>query len=64
MDENLIAKASVTINASSEKVWDALVNPEAIKRYMFGTNVARTGVKAARLFGEESGRVNRMRTKG
>src|SRR3712207_3761127 len=39
MDENLIAKASVTINASSEKVWDALVNPEAIKQYMFGTNV-------------------------
>jgi uncharacterized protein YndB with AHSA1/START domain len=39
MDNNLIAKASVTINASSEKVWDALVNPEAIKQYMFGTNV-------------------------
>jgi uncharacterized protein YndB with AHSA1/START domain len=39
MDKNLIAKASVTINASSEKVWDALVNPEAIKQYMFGTNV-------------------------
>jgi uncharacterized protein YndB with AHSA1/START domain len=39
MDKNLIAKASVTINAPSEKVWDALVNPEAIKQYMFGTNV-------------------------
>ena len=39
MDKNLIARASVTINAPSEKVWDALVNPEAIKQYMFGTNV-------------------------
>jgi uncharacterized protein YndB with AHSA1/START domain len=39
MDKNLMAKASVTINASSEKVWDALVSPEAIKQYMFGTNV-------------------------
>ena len=39
MDENLIARASVTINAPGAKVWDALVNPEAIKQYMFGTNV-------------------------
>ena len=40
MNKNLIARASVTIDAPSERVWDALVNPEAIKQYMFGTNVA------------------------
>ncbi len=39
MDKNLIARASVTINATSAKVWNALVDPEAIKQYMFGTNV-------------------------
>jgi uncharacterized protein YndB with AHSA1/START domain len=39
MDKELIARASVTISVPSEKVWDALVNPEAIKQYMFGTNV-------------------------
>jgi uncharacterized protein YndB with AHSA1/START domain len=39
MDKNLIAKASATINAPSEKVWDALVNPDATVQYMFGTNV-------------------------
>jgi uncharacterized protein YndB with AHSA1/START domain len=39
MDKNLIARAYVTINAPSESVWDALVNPEAIKQYMFDTNV-------------------------
>lgn len=39
MDKELIARTSVTISAPSEKVWDALVNPEAIKQYMFGTNV-------------------------
>jgi uncharacterized protein YndB with AHSA1/START domain len=39
MDKNLIARASVTINATSAKVWNALVNPEAIKQYMFGTHV-------------------------
>ena len=39
MDKNNIAKASISINASNEKVWKALVDPKAIKQYMFGTNV-------------------------
>ena len=39
MDRNNIAKASISINASNEKVWKALVDPKAIKQYMFGTNV-------------------------
>ncbi|MGZ7031112.1 MAG: SRPBCC family protein [Thermoanaerobaculia bacterium] len=34
-----IAKASTTINAPVDRVWDALVKPEIIKQYMFGTNV-------------------------
>jgi uncharacterized protein YndB with AHSA1/START domain len=37
MESNLIAKASVTTKASRSKVWNALVNPKAIKQYMFGT---------------------------
>ena len=39
MDDNLIARASIKINASTDKVWDALVNPQVIKQYMFGTQV-------------------------
>ncbi|MDR7521114.1 MAG: SRPBCC domain-containing protein, partial [Armatimonadota bacterium] len=39
MDKNLIARASIAINAFRAKVWEALVNPEAIKQYMFGTHV-------------------------
>jgi uncharacterized protein YndB with AHSA1/START domain len=39
MDKNLIAKVSLTINATRDKIWDALVNPDAIKQYMFGTTV-------------------------
>jgi uncharacterized protein YndB with AHSA1/START domain len=39
MDKNNIAKASISINASNERVWKALVDPKAIKQYMFGTNV-------------------------
>ncbi len=38
MKNDLIARASTTINASSEQVWDALVNPDAIHQYMFGTH--------------------------
>ncbi|HEY0030208.1 MAG TPA: SRPBCC domain-containing protein [Bacteroidia bacterium] len=32
----LLVKNSITINASASKVWDALVNPEQTKKYMFG----------------------------
>jgi uncharacterized protein YndB with AHSA1/START domain len=39
MNDDLTAKASVTLHAPVEKVWDALVNPEVIKRYMFGATV-------------------------
>ena len=34
----IIARVSITINAPINKVWDALVNPDRIKQYMFGTN--------------------------
>jgi uncharacterized protein YndB with AHSA1/START domain len=39
MSKDLIARASVIINADRDKVWDALVNPKAIKQYMFGADV-------------------------
>src|SRR5262245_29131588 len=39
MGRNLIAKASTTIDAPKERVWDALVDPAQIKQYMFGTDV-------------------------
>jgi uncharacterized protein YndB with AHSA1/START domain len=39
MNKRFIAKASVSINASVSKVWDALTNLEVIRKYMFGTDV-------------------------
>ena len=39
MDKNIVAKVSTTIDAPVANVWKALVTPEMIKRYMFGTNV-------------------------
>jgi uncharacterized protein YndB with AHSA1/START domain len=38
MKSTLIAQAHITISTPLAKVWDALVNPEMIKQYMFGTN--------------------------
>jgi uncharacterized protein YndB with AHSA1/START domain len=38
-EQTLIAASQVTINARLEEVWNALVNPEKIKSYMFGTTV-------------------------
>jgi uncharacterized protein YndB with AHSA1/START domain len=37
--QDLIAKSSIIIEAPPERVWEALVNPAAIKQYMFGTTV-------------------------
>ena len=34
--EPLVVKSIISINAPALKVWDALVNPEQTKKYMFG----------------------------
>jgi uncharacterized protein YndB with AHSA1/START domain len=39
MPKDLTATASATVNAPSQKVWDALVTPAIIKKYMFGSTV-------------------------
>ncbi len=40
MGKGLIATAMTTIEAPRARVWQALVDPKAIKKYMFGTDVA------------------------
>jgi uncharacterized protein YndB with AHSA1/START domain len=40
MSVNLLAHASIVIDAPIQKVWSALVDPAAVKQYMFGTTVA------------------------
>jgi uncharacterized protein YndB with AHSA1/START domain len=39
MSENLVAEASVAVNAPRTAVWDALVSSEANKEFMFGADV-------------------------
>lgn len=38
MPENFTAHVTTIINTPIAKVWDALINPESIKQYLFGTN--------------------------
>ncbi len=39
MKQQLTGKSGIVINANASKVWDALTNPELIKKYFFGTEV-------------------------
>src|SRR5262249_35309161 len=46
MDRPLVARASATTDKPVARVWDALVDPEAIRRYMFGTIVISDWTRA------------------
>lgn len=37
--QNLIASSQIAIDAHIEEVWNAFINPDTIKKYMFGTTV-------------------------
>lgn len=63
MNRGLVASASVLIDAPIGTVWHALVDPELIKRYMFGTTVVSDWSEGARFAGWVSGRVGRTRTR-
>ena len=39
MTQDLLAKATITIDAPRSEVWTALVSPEAARVYMFGTEL-------------------------
>ena len=40
VSKKLLAKVSTSVDADRAEVWSALTDPEAIKEYMFGTNVS------------------------
>ncbi len=39
MSKGFTAKSTIEIDAPVSKVWDALVNPELVRQYLFGTEV-------------------------
>ncbi|MGZ4034758.1 MAG: SRPBCC domain-containing protein, partial [Bacteroidia bacterium] len=63
--ENLLAKAEIKIDAPLEKVWDALINPEKIKKYMFGSTVTSNFTEGSKIVfsGEWNGKAFREKGK-
>ena len=49
MDKSIVATAKIVIDAPPERIWKALVTPETIKRYMFGTTVASEWKEGSRI---------------
>ena len=49
MPKDYVAQSSASINAPVVNVWQALVDPAAIKRYMFGTTVASDWKKGSKI---------------
>src|SRR6186713_2573823 len=43
-------EASIVIDASREEVWDALTNPDQIKKYFFGTKAVSDWKKGSPLY--------------
>lgn len=39
MSEQIVASATISVQAAPARVWEALTNPELIKQYLFGTDV-------------------------
>ena len=39
MSEKFVASATIAVQASPSRVWEALTKPELIKQYLFGTDV-------------------------
>jgi uncharacterized protein YndB with AHSA1/START domain len=39
MSDELIAQAEVVIQATADRVWEALTDPDLIEKYLFGTRV-------------------------
>jgi len=64
MDKKLIAKASITIKADTDEVWDALTNPDKIKQYFFGTNAISDWKKGSTWQHEYTNDNNAVRVKG
>jgi uncharacterized protein YndB with AHSA1/START domain len=64
MVNNLISKSSIVINAPVGKVWKALIDPEQIKQYLFGTNAVSDWKKGSPLTYEGEWQGKKYKDKG
>jgi uncharacterized protein YndB with AHSA1/START domain len=64
MSKGLVAKASIIINTSPSRVWNALVNPNLIKKYMFGTTAISDWKKGSSIVWKGEWKGNKYEDKG
>jgi len=61
---NHVARAETTIFAAVDKVWEALTDPDLIKRYMFGTTVTSDWEEGSRISWEGEWQGKHYKDKG
>lgn len=64
MMANLVARASIDIDAPPADVWKALTDPDAIEQYMFGSKVTSDWEEGASISWEGEWKGERYRDKG
>ena len=64
MNNELKVAESIEISADRTKVWDALVNPEKIKVYLFGTQASSNWTKGAEIVFQGEFQGQKYRDKG
>jgi len=64
MEKNITTEASITIEANSSKVWEAIINPVSIRKYLFGTNVISDWEEGSDITYEGSYEGKRYKDKG
>lgn len=64
MNKALKANAAIEIKSSPDLVWDALVNPEKIKVYLFGTNTSSQWTPGSEIIFEGEYQGQKYRDKG
>ncbi len=62
--KGLVAEASISIKASTARVWDALTNPTLIRQYMFGTDAVSDWRKGSRIVWKGEWQGNKYEDKG
>lgn len=61
---NHVVKAEITIYTSANKVWNALTDPEFIKRYMFGAKVTSDWEEGSKITWEGEWQGKQYKDKG
>jgi uncharacterized protein YndB with AHSA1/START domain len=64
MESSLSLKIDISINASAANIWNALTNPDLVKKYFFGTNIESDWEKGSTIYFRGEWEGNKYEDKG